>query len=390
MEGPIEKAPTLVASLQIPTGRLSWLWLVVVTGSCSPSPTDTPSSVPETPDVRRPVTAKERQREREEKRKRRQERAKEREKQKKEKEKERKNMLTENDRNLLERWTKMVDRTQNKPTQNGSVVPPPQANATGHILPQAPSSNPLVPPASHVPPTTSSNTPAPADFLTFSDKGVPAMGPKLTLLPVGAELAPGQGASTNVVHFFPAQTAPFLVAASACQKAAPSKPECLLSVKYAPGQIFQAPYGVAALNAWGGVPQPENWTVAGQLPVSQPEMVPPGGPLPEQGVSYGPRPDIAQSMFLTEMGKSELPMQGLVREEARGPSQHQMASGLPRETVVPSEPPDINVVTQQLSKSQVTPVGGSFSWAREAVPVSSWSQLQTCCRPFRTVGGWVT
>lgn len=316
---------------------------------------DTPSSVLETPDVRRPVTAKERQREREEKRKRRQERAKEREKQKKEKEKERKDMLTENDRNLLERWTKMVDRTQNKPIQNGSVVPP-KANTTGHILPQPPSGNPLtpqVPPASLVPTTPSSNTPAPADFLTFSDKGVHAMGPKLTLVPVSAELAPGQGSNTNVVHFFPAQTAPFLVAASACQKAVPSKPECLLGVKYNPSQIFQAPYGVAALNTWGGVPQPENWAVTGQLPVSQPEMVGPSGTLPEQGVSYGPQADIEQSMFLTEMGKSELPMQGLVGEEARRPGQQQMASGLPPDTAVPSEPPDINVVTQQLSKSQV-------------------------------------
>lgn len=331
--------------------------------------TDTPSSVLETPDVRRPVTAKERQREREEKRKRRQERAKEREKQKKEKEKERKDMLTENDRNLLERWTKMVDRTQNKPIQNGSVVPP-KANTTGHILPQPPSGNPLtpqVPPASLVPTTPSSNTPAPADFLTFSDKGVHAMGPKLTLVPVSAELAPGQGSNTNVVHFFPAQTAPFLVAASACQKAVPSKPECLLGVKYNPSQIFQAPYGVAALNTWGGVPQPENWAVAGQLPVSQPEMVGPSGTLPEQGVSYGPRADIEQSMFLTEMGKSELPMQGLVGEDARRPGQHQMASGLPPDTAVPSEPPDINVVTQQLSKSQVMTFSDSFFWFRKAV-----------------------
>ncbi|KAJ7314151.1 hypothetical protein JRQ81_006091 [Phrynocephalus forsythii] len=56
---------------------------------------DTASSILETTDIRRPITAKERQREREEKRKRRQERAKEREKQKKEKEKERKDMLTE-------------------------------------------------------------------------------------------------------------------------------------------------------------------------------------------------------------------------------------------------------------------------------------------------------
>ncbi|XP_053117392.1 mitogen-activated protein kinase 7 isoform X2 [Hemicordylus capensis] len=316
---------------------------------------DTPSSVPETPDIRRPVTAKERQREREEKRKRRQERAKEREKQKKEKEKERKDMLTENDRNLLERWTKMVDRNQNKPTQNGSVVPP-QAATAGHILPQTPSANhlpPQAPPSNHIPPTPPSNAPAAADFLTFSDKGVSGMGPKLTLVPVGTELAPVQASNANVVHFFPAQTAPFLVAASPCPKAAPAKPECLLSVKYTHGQMFQAPYGVAASNTWSSIPHSENWAVARQLPVTQPEVTPPSGTLPEQAMSYGPRVDVEQSLFLTEMGKSELPPRGLVGEETRGPSQQQMAMGLSQETSMPLEAPDINVVTQQLSRSQV-------------------------------------
>ncbi|XP_060111298.1 mitogen-activated protein kinase 7 [Heteronotia binoei] len=316
---------------------------------------DTPSSIPETPDIRRPVTAKERQREREEKRKRRQERAKEREKQKKEKEKERKDMLTENDRNLLERWTKMVDRTQNKPAQNGSAVLP-QATTPSHILPQAPPANPLppqVPPASHIPPTSSANVSAPTDFLTFSDKVVPALRPKLTLVPVGAELAPVQGANANVVHFFPAQTAPFLVTAPACQKVAPSKPECLLSVKYGPGQIFQASYGVTALSAWSAVPQPENWAVAGQLPANQPEIASPNDVLPEQTVTYGARGGVEEAMFLTEVGKAEVSSQGLVVEETRGPDRQQIASGLSPETTVPSEPPDINMVTQQLSKSQV-------------------------------------
>nr|XP_003223934.1 PREDICTED: mitogen-activated protein kinase 7 [Anolis carolinensis] len=306
---------------------------------------DTPSCVPETPDIRRPVTAKERQREREEKRKRRQERAKEREKQKKEKERERRDMLTENDRNLLERWTKMVDRTQSKPAQNGSAALP-QTTAPSHNLPQAPSSNhlpPQVPPACHIPATPSSNTPAPADFLTFSDKGVPAVGPKLTIVPVGSV----QSSNTNVVHFFPAQTAPFLVATPACQKATPSKPECLLSVKYAPSQIFQAPYGVAALNAWSGVPSPESWAASGQLPVTQPEIASSSSALPEQ-TSFGTT--MEQPLFLAEMGKPEPPPSGFAEETssvAKGPAQHQITSGLPL------EPPDINVVTQQLSKSQV-------------------------------------
>lgn len=266
-------------------------------------------------------------------------------------------MLTENDRNLLERWTKMVDRTQHKPAQNGAAVLP-QATAPGHILSQVPSATalpPQVPPASRLPPTSSANVSAPTDFLTFSDKVVPALRPKLTLVPVGAELAPVQGSNANVVHFFPAQTAPFLVTAPACQKAAPSKPECLLSVKYGPGQIFQASYGVTTLGAWSGVPQPENWAVAGQLPVNPPEIAPPSDTLPEQTVTYGARGGAEEApMFLTEAGKAEEPSQGLVAEETRGSDGQQTAPGLSPETAVPSEPPDINMVTQQLSKSQVS------------------------------------
>ncbi|XP_020662918.3 mitogen-activated protein kinase 7 [Pogona vitticeps] len=312
---------------------------------------DTASSVLEIPDIRRPITAKERQREREEKRKRRQERAKEREKQKKEKEKERKDMLTENDRNLLERWTKMVDRTQNKPAQNGSTGLP-QTTAAGQSLPQAPPANPLpprAPPARRIPLTPSGNTPAPADFLTFSDKAVPTMAPKLTLVPVGPELGAVQASNANVVHFFPAQTAPFLVAAPACPKTIPAKPECLLSVKYTPGQIFQAPYGVTALNTWSSVPQPENWAVAGQLPTTRAEMAPSSGALLEEAASFGASASVEQPLFLAEMGKPDLPLpsQGLVQEDARAPDQQPTAPGLP------SESPDINVVTQQLSKSQV-------------------------------------
>lgn len=311
-------------------------------------PADILSSVSETPDIRRPVTAKERQREREEKRKRRQERAKEREKQKKEKEREHKDMLTENDRNLLERWTKMVDRTQNKPIQNGSTVPP-QKNTASHALPSVPAAKPL-PPQAHastcVTPAPSCNTPAPSEFLAFSDKAAPGLAPKLTLVPVGTELASVQASNANVIRFFPAQTAPFVVATPACPKAIPAKSECLLNVKYAPSQIFQGPYGVTALNAWRSVSPPENWAVSGQLPVGQPEVAP-AGPLSEPVVNFVARAEADQPLFQSEIGKSELPPHGLSTEETRGSVQSQVASGLP------SDSPDINVVTQQLSKSQV-------------------------------------
>lgn len=347
---------------------------------------DISSSVPETPDIRRPVTAKERQREREEKRKRRQERAKEREKQKKEKEREHKDMLTENDRNLLERWTKMVDRTQNKPIPNGSTAPP-QRTPASHALPSVPAAKPLPPqahPSACMTPTPSHSTPAPSEFLAFSDKAPPGLAPKLTLLPVGTELASVQASNANVIRFFPAQTAPFVVATPACPKAIPAKSECLLNIKYAPSEIFQGPYGVTALNAWRSVSPPENWAVSGQLPVGQPEVAP-AGPLPEPVVNFVARAGADQPLFQSEMGKSELPPQALTtEEETRGSVQSQVASGLP------SESPDINVVTQQLSKSQVKALeglfllisGGYMAWGSQPIDVcalpiipKSWEPL---------------
>ncbi|XP_061160678.1 mitogen-activated protein kinase 7 isoform X1 [Syngnathus typhle] len=74
------------------------------------------------PEARRPVTAQERQREREEKRRKRQERAREREKKLKEKERREGRrgdslggvLLSDNDKSLLQRWTKMMDSRNDK------------------------------------------------------------------------------------------------------------------------------------------------------------------------------------------------------------------------------------------------------------------------------------
>ncbi|XP_062382731.1 mitogen-activated protein kinase 7 [Sardina pilchardus] len=82
-------------------------------------------------DMRRPVTAQERQREREEKRRKRQERARERERKMKEKEKKegRKGdclggvLLSDNDKSLLERWKRMSDSRTDKPLEsNGTKI----------------------------------------------------------------------------------------------------------------------------------------------------------------------------------------------------------------------------------------------------------------------------
>ncbi|XP_029382872.1 mitogen-activated protein kinase 7 [Echeneis naucrates] len=80
------------------------------------------SSLSSVPELRRPVTAQERQREREEKRRKRQERARERERKMKEKERREGKqgdslggvLLSDNDKSLLQRWTKMMDSRNDK------------------------------------------------------------------------------------------------------------------------------------------------------------------------------------------------------------------------------------------------------------------------------------
>ncbi|XP_074713633.1 mitogen-activated protein kinase 7 isoform X2 [Strix uralensis] len=107
-----------------------------------------PCVAPEAPEGRKPVTAAERQREREEKRRRRQERAKEREKKQRERERReprgrgeglRGLVLTDDDRHLLERWTKMRDGAPPRPP------PPPR--------PPAPPPPPCPPPCGGPPDT---------------------------------------------------------------------------------------------------------------------------------------------------------------------------------------------------------------------------------------------
>ncbi|XP_066065158.1 mitogen-activated protein kinase 7-like isoform X2 [Chamaea fasciata] len=95
---------------------------------------DPPCAAPEAPEGRKPVTAAERQREREEKRRRRQERAKEREKKQRERERREPRprgeglhglVLTDDDRHLLERWTKMADGAPQRQPRPPAQAPPP-------------------------------------------------------------------------------------------------------------------------------------------------------------------------------------------------------------------------------------------------------------------------
>ncbi|KAI6057853.1 Mitogen-activated protein kinase 7 [Aix galericulata] len=103
------------------------------------------------PEGRKPVTAAERQREREEKRRRRQERAKEREKKQRERERReprgrgeglRGLVLTDDDRHLLERWTKMRDgappRPPARPAPAPCPPPPPETWPGGEVWSEPP------------------------------------------------------------------------------------------------------------------------------------------------------------------------------------------------------------------------------------------------------------
>lgn len=109
---------------------------------------DPPCAAPEPPEGRRPVTAAERQREREEKRRRRQERAKEREKKQRERERREPRgrgdglqglVLTDDDRHLLERWTKMRDGAPPRapPAPQPPAPPPPLCPPACGAAPEA-------------------------------------------------------------------------------------------------------------------------------------------------------------------------------------------------------------------------------------------------------------
>nr|XP_033802108.1 mitogen-activated protein kinase 7 isoform X2 [Geotrypetes seraphini]XP_033802110.1 mitogen-activated protein kinase 7 isoform X2 [Geotrypetes seraphini] len=283
---------------------------------------DIPSSVPEMPDVRKPVTAQERQREREEKRRRRQERAKEREKKQKEKDLRKAEgfgglVLSESDKSLLERWTKMVDQSQapvschrTAPVQNGDKTGdtqqthnthtrgtqiPPEENEQGQkpVLQPSDTSTSLPQPAK-VPD-------APRAFLGFPDKMVNKNGseqnisladmvkepksPLGTVMPVAlSQSVSHSGTGQNLVHYFPpgsfplAGGTPVLVTTPAHQKlvAATQPTICAdLRVNYSTSPAFPSHFGVATFNSWTsmtqGVPAvscTENWTVNNSL--SQP------------------------------------------------------------------------------------------------------------------------
>ncbi|XP_026986977.1 mitogen-activated protein kinase 7 [Globicephala melas] len=159
---------------------------------------DGPSAPLEAPEPRKPVTAQERQREREEKRRRRQERAKEREKRRQERERKERGagasggpsadplaglVLSDNDRSLLERWTRMARPPAPAPT------PPP---ARPRSPPAAPPPQPACPPAG----------PAAAPPQTTASSGL------LAPRPLGAPPGLPGASAQSVLPYFPSGPPP--------------------------------------------------------------------------------------------------------------------------------------------------------------------------------------
>ncbi|XP_004456799.1 mitogen-activated protein kinase 7 [Dasypus novemcinctus] len=182
---------------------------------------DGPSAPLEAPEPRKPVTAQERQREREEKRRRRQERAKEREKRRQERERKERGagapggpstdplaglVLSDNDRSLLERWTRMAQPPPPAPT--GPPATPPSPPPGPRAQPPGPPPQPAgstpgpAPPPAHPPPD-----PAPHPAGPQPHPGPTPLQPAAPSLLVPQPLVPAPGlpapSAPGVLPYFP-------------------------------------------------------------------------------------------------------------------------------------------------------------------------------------------
>ncbi|KAE8578169.1 hypothetical protein XENTR_v10023373 [Xenopus tropicalis] len=310
---------------------------------------DAPTSVPEVPETRKPVTAQERQREREEKRRRRHERAREREK--KQKEKERREVkkiegfgglvLSENDKNLLERWSRMVDQTQLQP-----AVPPAQITGPGH-------SNSAVNICTVAQPLQQSvfgvANLAPLIEVGRQQNGTiaaPAVPPTIQFIPRCLNPC----AVTNLLHYVPPSSAGFqissvMLTAQAKQDSNPIAAQLPADVSFVSrGQVltnnFPTPPRMnppwprcVAQEGWSGANRVDCKSVDTSLFLHKPpDLQQPQGGVPGLAYSNG-------SVFQNpEQHKSFPPLPPTSYSSANAPQ---------------ATSPDINLVTQQLSKSQV-------------------------------------
>ncbi|XP_044158773.1 mitogen-activated protein kinase 7 isoform X2 [Bufo gargarizans] len=318
---------------------------------------DAPCLVPETPEIKKPITAQERQREREEKRRRRQERV--REKEKKQKEKERRDIrkaegfgglvLSENDKNLLERWNRMID-------QNHPPPPPP-------ICQNAPVPNPAVmcPVAQPLPPQTvfAVTNINPVPEVRNQQNGsvtTPSVAPNIQFIPRCLNPCP----VSNLLRYVPPaptafQIGPVVLAPHVKPVTTPAAPQLPADVKFiAGGQVLPGPFPAPALLN-------PTWNRGGHEDGSWPASD--TRDRKSSSVTVDP------ALFLRNSSDLEHPPQqvsgmpypgGAVVDRHIQENKSQELPPLPAVTFNTTDAntvsPDINLVTQQLSRSQVEDV----------------------------------
>ncbi|PIO15863.1 hypothetical protein AB205_0045010 [Aquarana catesbeiana] len=322
---------------------------------------DAPSSIPETPELKKPITAQERQREREEKRRRRHERAREKEKKQKEKERREKAdgfgglILSENDKNLLERWTRMIDQTQQQPLPQ---LAPPPTNPTPTVPKPAPCPDmgTMTPPLPQQTVFGMANL-NPVPEVRCQQNGTisaPTVAPNIQFIPRCLNPCP----VPNLLHYVPPTPAPFQIAPVVLAPqvkpvAPPIASQLPPDVKFiSSGHVLPGAFSAQArINpTWSRGGHQESW--------------------PAADTGDGKRNSIAvdPALFLRNPTDIEQPTQipgiafpGGVDCRVQEEPKPQDLTPLRPTTFNSTDPstsisPDINLVTQQFSKSQVEDV----------------------------------
>nr|BAE48519.1 ERK5 [Xenopus laevis] len=310
---------------------------------------DAPCSVPEVPDIRKPVTAQERQREREEKRRRRQERAREREKKQKEKERrEVKKMegfgglvLSENDKNLLDRWSRMVDQTQQPVVPPAPITGPSHAPCTNQAVNICTVAQPLQPSVFGV-----ANL-APLIEVGSQQNGTlaaPTVPPTIQFIPRCLNPC----AVTNLLHYVPPSSASFQISSVMLTTQAKQDSSSISA---------QLPTDVSFISR----PIVTNrFTTPARINPPWPRSVAQEG---WSGTNTVDCKSVDPSLFLHKPADQPQGVPGLAYSNGangHNPEQHKPQSFQPlpptscsTANTSQTTSPDINLVTQQLSKSQV-------------------------------------
>ncbi|XP_069591179.1 mitogen-activated protein kinase 7 [Ranitomeya imitator] len=310
---------------------------------------DAPCLVNETSDLKKPITAQERQREREEKRRRRLERA--REKEKKQKEKERRDIkkaegfgglvLSENDKNLLERWNRMIDQNlqqvlppsgQNTPAPKPAVMGPDVCPAAQPLPPQSVFSMTKLNPVPEVSTQQSGTLPA------------PSVAPNIQFVPRCLNPCP----VPNLLHYAAPTSAPFqmgpvMLTPHVKPVTAPVPSQLPPDVKFvAGGPVLPATF-----------PAPVRLTPTWHRAGHQDGV----WPAPDTGDGKSSAVTVDPAMFLRSTVDLERPPQQVTGMSYPGRVAAAKLQDLSASTFAITDTntmsTDINLVTQQLSRSQV-------------------------------------